>query len=231
MLEAEGLVSGYGDMKIIQGIDFKVENGEQVIVLGLNGAGKSTLLRTIAGFVEAKSGSLRFEGSEIRSLSPHRRSLLGITMITESAIFPGLGVAENLEIATYRSGRREAGEAVRHALEFFPEIGSRKRARASSLSGGQRKMLSMAMAMASRSKLLLMDEPSAGLSPVMVLKVVGYIEMLRKSGVTMVIAEQNPIFVKTASRVMIIDSGQLVFSGTSDEAMKHDNIRQKIFAV
>lgn len=231
MLEAEGLVSGYGDMNIIRGIDLKLERGEVMMVLGLNGSGKTTLLRTIAGFLDVKKGRLAFEGSDIGRFDVRSRSKLGITLITEFGVFPAMSVSENLEIATYKVSKGTAKEAAKKALDLFPEIQPMANLKAASLSGGQRKMLSMAMAMASESKLLMLDEPSAGLSPILVRRISDYLELLKETGATMLIAEQNPAFVRKANQVLIMESGETVFSGTPDEALKLDNIRQRVFAL
>ncbi|MGC8621553.1 MAG: ABC transporter ATP-binding protein [Caldisphaera sp.] len=231
MLKVENLVSGYGDLKIIKNINFEVNDKETVLVLGLNGAGKTTLLKTISGFVKIFSGKIFFDGKDLSRFDAYKRAKYGITMIMESAIFPDLKVKENLEIAFSKTKESNFNQELNEVLKIFPELKQFLNFKAQALSGGQRKMLSIAMSILSKPKLLILDEPSAGLSPIMVSRVIKYISMLKDKGMTMLIAEQNPSFMPIAEQVMIIDSGQLKLSGKPDEILKNAEVRKTFFQV
>ncbi|MDP8003611.1 MAG: ATP-binding cassette domain-containing protein, partial [Caldisphaera sp.] len=212
-------------------INFEVNDKETVLVLGLNGAGKTTLLKTISGFVKIFSGKIFFDGKDLSRFDAYKRAKYGITMIMESAIFPDLKVKENLEIAFSKTKESNFNQELNEVLKIFPELKQFLNFKAQALSGGQRKMLSIAMSILSKPKLLILDEPSAGLSPIMVSRVIKYISMLKDKGMTMLIAEQNPSFMPIAEQVMIIDSGQLKLSGKPDEILKNAEVRKTFFQV
>ncbi|MFP3228261.1 MAG: ABC transporter ATP-binding protein [Caldisphaera sp.] len=231
MLKVEHMYSGYGDLKIIKDVTFNVNNDESVVILGLNGAGKTTLLKSIAGFVKIFSGKIFFDDKDITNLDAYKRSKFGITMIMEQAIFPDLTVKENMEIAYSKNAKSNFNKELVDALNSFPELKTFLNIKAQALSGGQRKMLSMAMALLAKPKLLILDEPSSGLSPLMVSRIVKYAALLKEKGITMLIAEQNPSFIDIADRVIVLESGAIKLMGTTSEIANNNEVKKTFFQV
>ncbi|AFZ70390.1 ABC-type branched-chain amino acid transport systems, ATPase component [Caldisphaera lagunensis DSM 15908] len=231
MLKVDHIYSGYGDLKIIKDVTFDVNKDETVLILGLNGAGKTTLLKSIAGFVKLFSGKIILDNNDITKLDSYKRAKLGITMIMEQAIFPDLTVKENMEIAHSKTRNSKFNDELNNILKTFPELKTFLKIKAQALSGGQRKMLSMAMALLSKPKLLILDEPSAGLSPLMVSRVVKYVSLLKENGITILIAEQNPSFIDVADKVMVLESGVIKLMGNASEIANNNEVRKTFFQV
>ncbi len=231
MLKVDHISSGYGDLKIIKDVTFDVNNNETVLILGLNGAGKTTLLKSISGFVKLFSGKIFLDNNDITKLDAYKRAKLGITMIMEQAIFPDLTVRENMEIAYSKTKNSKFNEELNNTLKTFPELKTFLKIKAQALSGGQRKMLSMAMALLSKPKLLILDEPSSGLSPLMVSRVVKYVGLLKENGITILIAEQNPSFIDIADKVIVLDSGTIKLMGKASEIVNNNEVRKTFFQV
>jgi len=231
LLEVKGLYAGYGSLIVVRDVSFSVNEGSTTLILGLNGAGKTTTLKAIAGIVRPARGSVVFSGKNITSWPPHARAREGIVMITDSPVFFNMSVADNIKLAASPRHYRDPGEAVKEALSYFPDLARLVNLKASALSGGQRKMLAMAMAMVARPRLLLLDEPSTGLSPVMVMKVISYVRKLKEMGITILLAEQNPSFIELADHVMVMEMGRVKLYGAADEIGKLEEVRRTFFQV
>ncbi len=191
LLEIDDLYAGYGDHEILRGIRLRVEAGEIVAIIGPNGAGKSTLLKTIAGLLPPRGGDVRFQGEQIGGSAPDAIIRRGLCYVPQEAnVFPGLSVQENLTIGGWAATARRA-ERARAAVDLFPVLGERRRQRAGSLSGGERQMLAIAMALMVEPVLLLLDEPSAGLAPALQRVIFDRIREINARGVAIVLVEQN----------------------------------------
>ncbi len=231
LLSLQGVESGYGPMQVLWGIDLEVNRGETVILLGANSAGKTTLLRTIIGLLPCTKGSIALEGEPIASLPPDQRIRRGIAFMSELGVFPSLTIEENIRLGGYFLSSSEVRRRSARLYDLFPALAERKREPASSLSGGQRKMLGIAKVLVSEPKLLLMDEPSSGLAPVFVKQVV---EVLRKAitgGMTLLIAEQNVAFLALADRGYLIDGGRVRLTGTRAELEASDAVHEAYFGL
>lgn len=228
-LKVENLTSGYGDIQIIKDVNLDIDQAETCVVLSLNGAGKSTLLKSIAGLISTRFGKISLEGHDISRLPTYERARKGLVFASEN-VFAPLSVSENLKVAAYMYKHEIEQRKIAEALEMFPDLESKKSEKAINLSGGQRKMLTIAMALVSNPKVLLIDEPSAGLSPVMVNKVINYLEEIKKRGITMMVAEQNPAFAKLADEVVVLSLGKLTFKGKPDEMLANSEVQRLLFS-
>jgi branched-chain amino acid transport system ATP-binding protein len=215
LLEVSDLKSGYGDSDVLRGIDLKVEAGEIVAVLGSNGVGKSTLNRTISGIVRARGGSIRFDGAAIDREKPAAIVKRGLIHVPEGRrIFPNLSVAENLDLGSYRRAaeRRPANRA--RVFAIFPRLLARRAQRAGTLSGGEQQMLAIGRGLMAEPRLLILDEPSLGLSPLLVEELFALIARIRAEGVAVLLVEQNVVqSLQIARRAYILAEGQCVMSG------------------
>ncbi|HUA09867.1 MAG TPA: ABC transporter ATP-binding protein [Candidatus Acidoferrales bacterium] len=231
LLDVRSVESGYGAMQVLWGIDLAVEHGETVLLLGANSAGKTTLLRTIIGLLPAWHGAIAFDGASIERESPDQRIRRGIAFMSEQGVFGPLTIEENIRLGGYFLSAREVRRRSERLFELFPDLAAKRRDLAASLSGGQRKMLGIAKVLVSGPKLLLMDEPSAGLAPVFVKQVV---EVLRSSigeGTAVLLAEQNVAFLPLADRGYLIDGGRVRFSGTREQLQESDAVREAYFGL
>ena len=215
LLEVSDLKSGYGDSDVLRGIDLKVEAGEIVAVLGSNGVGKSTLNRTISGIVRARGGSIRFDGAAIDREKPAAIVKRGLIHVPEGRrIFPNLSVAENLDLGSYRRAveRRPANRA--RVFAIFPRLLARRAQRAGTLSGGEQQMLAIGRGLMAEPRLLILDEPSLGLSPLLVEELFALIARIHAEGVAVLLVEQNVVqSLQIARRAYILAEGQCVMSG------------------
>ena len=215
LLEVSDLKSGYGDGDVLRGIDLKVEAGEIVAVLGSNGVGKSTLNRTISGIVRARGGSIRFDGAAIDREKPATIVKRGLIHVPEGRrIFPNLSVAENLDLGSYRRAaeRRPANRA--RVFAIFPRLLARRAQRAGTLSGGEQQMLAIGRGLMAEPRLLILDEPSLGLSPLLVEELFALIARIHAEGVAVLLVEQNVVqSLQIARRAYILAEGQCVMSG------------------
>ena len=220
MLAVGNLHVSYGSIIALRGVSLQVAEGEIVAVIGPNGAGKSTLLLTIAGIVRAKQGSIEFAGGRVTGAAPERLVAAGLSLVPEGRhIFGSLTVAENIALgATTRSDRVAIAADTERVLALFPVLRERLRQRAGKLSGGEQQMLAIARALLAKPRLLLLDEPSLGLAPLVVKQVYDAIEELRRSGVTILIVEQSVgRALKVADRTYVLNSGAVTISGRSAE--------------
>ena len=218
LLEVKGLTAGYGKIGVLEGIDFRIDAGEIVALLGPNGAGKSTLLKAISGLLP-RSGTIRFAGRDISRAGPGDTVRAGLVHVVEGhRVFTQLNVIDNLMLAGYGLPRDRLSVQVEEALSFFPEIAEKRNDRAVTLSGGQQQMLAVAQGLVRRPRLLMLDEPSAGLSPVLVDRVLTAAARLRDSGTAVLLVEQLiEKALKLADRVYALARGSIVLEARADE--------------
>lgn len=220
MLELSSVESGYGETQVLHGISFTAHAGRVLAVLGRNGAGKSTTLKTVMGLLRKKAGEIRFDGAPVTGLRPFDIARLGIAYVPETRdIFPSLSVRENLELAARRFADNATGApwTVPRVLELFPRLGERLENGGTQLSGGEQQMLAIARALLMNPRLLILDEPTEGLAPIIVRLIHDKLHDLKRMGLTMVIVEQNFGFATSlADDVAIIGRGQVVWSGDAD---------------
>ncbi len=231
LLAAEALEAGYGRVQVLWGAGLAVAEGETVVLLGANGAGKTTLLKVIMGLLPAWRGTIRFAGSDIIHLRTDRRVRAGIAYMSETGCFPGLSVEENLRIGGQFMAQAALKARLAELYALFPALAERKKALASSLSGGQRKMLGIAKALAGNPRLAVMDEPSAGLSPLFVKEVIRVLGEFSTSGLSLLIAEQNVKFLELAHRVYTLEGGRIGFAGSVAALHENDALRRAYFGL
>jgi branched-chain amino acid transport system ATP-binding protein len=228
MLELEELRAGYGNIEALHGINLSVSEGEIVTLIGANGAGKTTTLMTISGCVRARGGAIRFGGRDIGGLPTHEIVALGLVQSPEGRkIFPRLTVAENLEMGAF-SRRDPAGVVTdkKRVFELFPILGERQRQAGGTLSGGEQQMLAIARALMARPRLLLLDEPSLGLAPLVVSRIFEVIRELNQSGATILLVEQNArMALKTAHRGYVLETGNIAMAGAAAELLSDARVR------
>jgi neutral amino acid transport system ATP-binding protein len=227
VLEAEDVVAGYvSEVDILNGVSMTVREGEIVTVIGPNGAGKSTLIKTIFGLLHPRTGQVRFQGKEVSGLKPHRLVRSGLGYVPQlDNVFPSLTVDENLEMGSLDP--RRSSEQMQRMYEIFPRLGERRDQVAGTMSGGERQMVAMAKALMPDPKLLLLDEPSAGLAPAFVDAIFEKVEEINKAGVTIVMVEQNARRALAMShRGYVLDVGKNRYEGTGRELLEDDNVAQ-----
>ena len=231
LLHVTGLDAGYGTMQVLWGVDLDVRPGETVLLLGANGAGKTTFLKTLVGLIETRQGQITLGGKDVTRMRSSDRMRLGMTYMSELAVFPDLSIEENLKVGAQALGHANPGARAEELYGIFPVLRDKRRNPASSLSGGQRKMLGIAKALAAEPKLLVMDEPSAGLSPLFVKEVIRVLTDLRGHGLSLLIAEQNIGFLEVATRVFVLEGGRIRFSGTVAEMTDNEALRRAYFGL
>jgi branched-chain amino acid transport system ATP-binding protein len=231
LLHAAGLAAGYGKVQVLWGAGLDVNERETVVLLGANGAGKTTLLKVLLGLMPAWEGAVRLGAEDITRLRTDHRVRRGMAYMSELGIFPGLTIEENIRIG----GQFTAQAALRARMEelygVFPDLAERKRVLAGSLSGGQRKMLGIAKALAARPRVLVMDEPSAGLSPLFVQQVIEVLRRFSSGGLSLLIAEQNVAFLDLADRVFTLEGGRIRFQGSVEALHADDALRRAYFGL
>jgi branched-chain amino acid transport system ATP-binding protein len=232
LLIAKGVTSGYGGMQVLTDVDLQVFRGEIIVLLGANGSGKTTLLKALMSLIPLYRGMIAFRGRDVTKLRTDQKARLGLAYMSEFAVFPDLSIDENLSMGGYRLSKTLVKERKQELYAAFPVLSERKSHLATSLSGGQRKMLGFAKALMFRPELLLLDEPSAGLAPRIVTEM---IEMMRlfheREGVTMLIAEQNILFMSAASRGYVLENGRVVAKGTVQELERNDLVKQAYLGI
>jgi branched-chain amino acid transport system ATP-binding protein len=231
LLLAAGVEAGYGTMQVLWGVDVDVRAGETVLLLGANGAGKTTFLKTLVGLVELRRGSIRLGGTDVMRMRSSDRMKLGVTYMSELAVFPDLTIEENIRVGAQALGHADPDARADELYGIFPVLRDKRRSPASSLSGGQRKMLGIAKALAAEPRLLVMDEPSAGLSPLFVKEVLRILIDLRGRGIALLIAEQNISFLEIATRVFVLEGGRIRFSGTVAEMTDNEALHRAYFGL
>lgn len=234
MLKLETIDAGYGATTILHDVSLEVKPGEVVTIVGANGAGKTTTLRTIAGLIRPTSGRILFEGQDITRLSAHETVDLGITLIPEGRqLFPEMTVHENLLMGAYRSAAREKqADTLEEVLTLFPRVRERLDQNAASLSGGEQQMVAIARGMMARPKLLMFDEPSLGLAPIIVAQVFAVIDTIVTTGATVLIVEQNVFHtLKAADRGYVLENGEIVLTDTGAALLANDHVRQAYLGI
>ena len=229
MLNVENLTVYYGVIPAIKGVSFQVEEGEIIALIGANGAGKTTILHTITGLVPAKSGSIRFRDTELTKTPPHKIVSMGMAHVPEGRrIFQELTVYENLEIGAFtRRDKAEIQETLKMVYRRFPRLEERKGQIAGTLSGGEQQMLAMGRALMSHPQIILMDEPSMGLSPLYVAEIFDIIREISESGTTVLLVEQNAKkALSIADRAYVLETGNIVLSGDAGELMNDDSVKK-----
>jgi branched-chain amino acid transport system ATP-binding protein len=233
LVEIEKLTSHYGRIPALRGVDMKIEERQLSVLVGANGAGKTTLMRTISGVRPLSGGDIRFEGASIRKLSAAKRVRLGIAQVPEGRqMFPALTVEDNLVMGGYTRTAAEVREGIGRAFALFPVLAERRRALAGALSGGQQQMLAIARALMSKPRLLLLDEPSMGLAPLLVAEIFRSVQKLQTEGVTIFLVEQNAhAALKIADRAYVMETGRTVLEGTGPELLANDRVRQAYLGI
>ncbi len=234
MLELDKVEAGYGQFRVLHGVDMHVDKGEIVALVGPNGAGKTTTLRTILGMTTLYSGDIRYQGKSITKLPTHKRVELGITMVPEGrGLFNYLTVYENLLAGAYTKEAWEKKEdTIEWVFELFPRLKERRDQIAGTLSGGEAQMLAIGRALMSRPKLLLMDEPSLGLAPIIVLEVFEIVKKLRDEGVTILLVEQHvKNSLEISDRAYVMEMGKIVMQGPAKELLQSEELKKAYLAL
>ena len=231
LLVASGITSGYGRVQVLWGVGLDVRPGESVVLLGANGAGKTTLLKVLLGLLPAWEGAVSLGGKDLTRMRTHRRVCDGLAYMSELGVFPGLSIDENIRIGGRLSDRATLKQRMEQLYATFPDLARRRGALAGSLSGGQRKMAGIAKALAANPRLLVMDEPSAGLSPLFVSEVLAILLRFRAEGLSLLIAEQNVAFLELADRVFTMEHGRIGFEGSVDELHADNALHRAYFGV
>lgn len=228
MLKAENLHVYYGSIHALKGVSFEVNDGEIVTLIGANGAGKSTTLNTIAGLLKARNGNVSFEGKSLTGMPANRIVSLGMALCPEGRrVFQQMTVRENLEMGGFTRPAGEISDSLEDVFTRFPRLKERSRQIAGTLSGGEQQMLAMGRALMSRPKLMMLDEPSMGLAPLLVEQIFDIILELNRSGTTILLVEQNAqMALSIASRAYVMETGHIVKSGDAQALMHDDDVRR-----
>ena len=229
MLEVKGLQVYYGVIQALKDVSFEVNQGEVIALIGANGAGKTTTLHTVTGLLPAKQGSITFEGVDITKMPAHKIVEMGIAHVPEGRrVFSQLSVYENLIMGAFtRKDKKEIAENLENVYKRFPRLKERKNQRAGTLSDGEQQMLAMGRALMSNPKMIVMDEPSMGLSPIFVNEIFDIIEKVSASGTTVLLVEQNAKkALSIADRAYVLETGNIVLSGDAKELMNDDSIKK-----
>ncbi|MQY51437.1 ABC transporter ATP-binding protein [Rhodocyclus tenuis] len=228
LLEVTGLRVAYGGIQAVRGINFHVAEGEMVALIGANGAGKTSTLKALARLLDAAGGSVRFRGKEITNLVPHELVTQGIALVPEGrGVFPRMTIVENLQMGAYcRSDQAEIEADIERMFSYFPRLKERARQLAGTMSGGEQQMLAIGRALMSRPKMLLLDEPSMGLAPIMVQKIFEVIRIVASEGMTTLLVEQNAkLALETSQRGYVMESGEITLSGEASALLADPKVR------
>ena len=233
MLELDGVESGYGETRVLDGIDAHVDEGEVVALVGRNGVGKTTTLRTILGSVEPWAGTITYRDEDITDLGPVDTVQRGIGLVPEERrIFPGLTVEENLELASYGGSDTENRRDLPWVFDTFENLQERRENRGSDLSGGEQQMLAIARALVSGADLLMLDEPTEGLAPMIVDRVMEVVRDVREAGITVLLVEQNVrVALDLADRVYVLDHGRIVHEATPENLREDEETVERYLGV
>ena len=231
LLDASGLETGYGKVQVLWGAGLAVRERESVVLLGANGAGKTTLLKVLLGLMPAWRGAVHLAGEDITRTRTDHRVRRGLSYMSEIGVFTGLSIEENIRIGGQFVDRTTLRARTEELYGTFPALAERKSALAGALSGGQRKMLGIAKALAAGPRLLVMDEPSSGLSPLFVGQVIEVLRRFRASGLALLIAEQNVAFLDLADRVFTLEGGRIGFDGTVEALHADDALHRAYFGL
>ncbi|MCI6636239.1 MAG: ABC transporter ATP-binding protein [Eubacteriales bacterium] len=227
-LRVENIHVYYGAIHAIRGVTFTVNEGEVVTLIGANGAGKSTILKTVSGLLRPKSGTISFDGTDITQIPPHKLVPMGLAHVPEGRrIFQQMTVEENLEMGAFTQPKGGIAMDLEKVFALFPRLKERRRQIAGTLSGGEQQMLAMGRALMSHPKLLMLDEPSMGLAPILVEQIFDIIRSLHRTGTTILLVEQNAqMALSVADRAYVLETGEITLTGTGDELIHSDAIRK-----
>jgi len=237
MLRVDKLCAGYGSgaamVTVLRDISLNVEAGEIVALLGSNGAGKSTLINTVTGILKPTSGRISFEGADISSTPSHRIVAAGLVQVPEGRrVFPNLSVRENLQLGGYRRASERRPANLDRVMGIFPRLGERLFQKAGTLSGGEQQMLAIGRALMSEPRLLILDEPSLGLAPIIVEEMFGLISQLHGEGLSILLVEQNAVqSMEIAQRAYVLEQGAVTISGTAQELASRDDVRRAYMGI
>lgn len=229
MLKVTDLEVSYGMIQAIKGVSFEVEQGEVIALIGANGAGKTTILHTVTGLLKSKAGKIEFEGQDITKMPGHKIVSLGMAHVPEGRrVFADLSVYENLKLGAYtRNDKQEIENTLKMVYERFPRLEERKSQLAGTLSGGEQQMLAMGRALMSHPKIVLMDEPSMGLSPIFVSEIFDIIKEISASGTTVLVVEQNAKkALSIADRAYVLETGKIVLDGNAADLLENDSVKK-----
>lgn len=228
MLKVDDIHVYYGSIHAIKGVSFEVNEGEIVTLIGANGAGKSTTLNTVGGLLKPRSGNVDFNGTSLNGVAAHKIVSKGMALCPEGRrVFLQLSVRENLEMGAFTRPKSEIEDSIEQIYQLFPRLKERYKQVSGTLSGGEQQMLAMGRAMMSKPKLLMLDEPSMGLAPLMVDQIFSIIQELNKSGTTILLVEQNAqMALSIADRGYVLETGKIVTSGTGKELLLDDAVRK-----
>ncbi len=228
LLKVEDIHVYYGSIHAVKGVSFQVNQGEIVTLIGANGAGKSTVLNTVSGLLHPKSGSITFMDQELKGVSPNKVVERGLAQVPEGRrVFLRMSVEENLEMGAYTQPKSTIASGLEDVYQRFPRLKERRRQVAGTLSGGEQQMLAMGRALMSRPKLLMLDEPSMGLAPLLVEQIFAIIRELHQAGTTILLVEQNAqAALSVADRAYVLETGRISLTGTGAELMASDKVRE-----
>lgn len=234
LLEVKDLKVNYGLIQAIKGISFDINEGELVALIGANGAGKTTILHTITGLIQPKSGSIIYDGKDLTKVPGHKIVSMGMAHVPEGRrVFANLSVYENLKMGAYtRKDKEEIEKTLKMVYEHFPRLEERKNQMAGTLSGGEQQMLAMGRALMSNPKMILMDEPSMGLSPLLVKEVFSIIEYCHSQGITILLVEQNAkMALSIADRAYVLETGNITMSGDAKDMLENEEVKKAYLGV
>ena len=228
-----GLAAHYGPIQALKGVNVTVAAGELVALVGANGAGKTTLMRTLSGVLPASAGAVTYDGQEITGLSPDARVRLGISQVPEGRqVFGPMSVEDNLMLGAYTRPRREIADSLAHVYDMFPRLEQRHQQQAGTLSGGEQQMLALSRALMAKPKLLLLDEPSMGLSPILVDETFDAIVKLRDEGTTVFVVEQNAFkALAIADRGYVMETGRTVLTDTASALLEDERVKEAYLGI
>ena len=228
MLKVNDLHVYYGSIHAVKGVSFEVNEGEVVTLIGANGAGKSTVLNTVSGLLHPRAGSIEFEGTDLKGVPPHKILSRGLAQVPEGRhVFLQMTVEENLEMGAYTQPKSGIADGIADVYRRFPRLEERRKQTAGTLSGGEQQMLAMGRALMSKPKLLMLDEPSMGLAPILVEQIFDIIRELHAAGTTILPVEQNAnAALSVANRAYVLETGRIVLSGTGDELMHSEQVQK-----
>lgn len=232
MLALNKVIVHHGQLPVLRGVDLTIEEGSIASLLGANGAGKTTLLRAITGLAKPTSGSISFRGNAIENRMPHDIVALGIVLVPEGRqLFSSLTVEDNLKVGSYLAeARRDRHSSLNHVYDLFPRLRERRGQLARTLSGGEQQMLAMARGLMAKPKLLMLDEPSLGLAPIVVADIFSIIKEINKQGTTILLVEQNVVHsLKISHQGFVIENGRIVLSGTGEALLKDEHTKEAYF--
>lgn len=233
VLQVKDLSSGYGKVTILRNINFQVEENEVVAIIGSNGAGKTTLLKTISKLISPFNGEIIFEGQDITKFPPHLISQAGVAHVPEGGkLFINMTVYENLLMGTYRNRKKIKMDILEEIYEIFPILKKREKQLAKTLSGGEKKMLTIGRSLASQPRFLMLDEPSQGLAPKLIDNIYQKLSILKKKGITMLLIEQNINYaLQFAERAYVLENGKIVMEGNSKELLNSEHVKKHYLGI